>query len=156
MTTLEKFFGNKYVQLAALIAGGLALYRSWNKKRASGVGSIKRKQLEIIKRNNPAPNDYLAWIRDINDIHYYDEACTDEELFSFAPDYTEQDAIKALKQKKVRVYSSYPIEPGVFVTPSYMEAASYAGDGKVYDKMVALDDVAWIDTLQGQYAPVQI
>ena len=34
-----------------------------------------------------------------------------------------------------------------------MEAKSYAGAGKVYEKEVSIDDVAWIDDLQGQYAP---
>lgn len=35
-----------------------------------------------------------------------------------------------------------------------MKPESYAGDGKVYSKRVALTDVAWIDAGEGQYAPV--
>lgn len=41
-TTLEKVFSNKYVQLAALAAGGLALLRTWNKNSVSGVGEVIR------------------------------------------------------------------------------------------------------------------
>jgi len=51
----------------------------------------------------------------------------------------------------ITVYSSHPIEAGVFVTPSKMEAESYSGDGKIYTKTVKLTDVAWIDPTQGQY-----
>ena len=54
------------------------------------------------------------------------------------------------------MYSSYPIKNGTFVTPSKMEAMSYAGSNKVYSKVVSLDDVAWIDPTQGQYAKTNI
>ena len=48
-------------------------------------------------------------------------------------------------------YSSNPITSGNFVTPSKMEAMAYAGNGKVYEKSVNINEVAWIDSLQGQY-----
>ena len=41
-TTLEKVFCNKYVQLAALAAGGLALLRNWKKDSISGIGRVRR------------------------------------------------------------------------------------------------------------------
>lgn len=74
---------------------------------------------------------------------------------STTPDFTENDLRKTLETGEVTVYSSKPIEQGIFVTPSKMEAESYAGNGKVYSKRVRLDDVAWIDSLQGQYAKVE-
>lgn len=43
-TTLEKVFSNKYVQLAALAAGGLALLRNWKKDSVSGVGRLRPKE----------------------------------------------------------------------------------------------------------------
>ena len=61
---------------------------------------------------------------------------------------------KALKTRKITVYSSYNIKPGTFVTPSKMEAQNYAGSSKVYFKTVNLEDVAWIDPFQGQYAKI--
>ena len=33
-----------------------------------------------------------------------------------------------------------------------MEAESYSGDGKIYEMTVDINDVAWIDPTQGQYA----
>lgn len=36
-----------------------------------------------------------------------------------------------------------------------MEARSYSADGKIYSKEVFLDEVAWIDPTQGQYANVE-
>ena len=48
-------------------------------------------------------------------------------------------------------YISNPITSGNFVTPSKMEAMAYAGNGKVYEKNVNINEVAWIDSLQGQY-----
>ena len=59
---------------------------------------------------------------------------------------------EAIESGEITVYSSYPIEQGVFVSPSYMEAASYSGDGNVYEKTVKTDEVAWIDPTQGMYA----
>ena len=48
-------------------------------------------------------------------------------------------------------YISNPIVSGNFVAPSKMEAMAYAGNGKVYEKSVNINEVAWIDSLQGQY-----
>lgn len=40
-TSIEKFFSNKFVQLAALAAAGLGLWRSWSNKGTDGVGAIR-------------------------------------------------------------------------------------------------------------------
>ena len=117
----------------------------------------KQKQLDIILRTNPHNDDLgtHTWIRTISDIKTYDEVWEEEgEIYGITPDFSKEDVMNALKTRKMMVYSSYPIENGIFVTPSRMEAANYSGNGKVYSKMVDLDDVAWIDTIQGQYAKV--
>lgn len=54
----------------------------------------------------------------------------------------------------IKVYSSYPIENGVFVSPSRMEAESYSGSGEIYEKELPLNSIAWIDAGQGQVAIV--
>lgn len=54
-----------------------------------------------------------------------------------------------MKTGRVIVYSSKKIEQGCFVTPSYREAMDYGGGMEVN-----IDDVARIDTSQGQYAKV--
>ena len=51
----------------------------------------------------------------------------------------------------VKVYSSKEIEKGTFVSPSKRKAADSAGSGIVYDKIVYLDEVAWINVDEGIY-----
>lgn len=119
--------------------------------------NFKQQQLEIIEKNNPVNDDYHTWIRSIEDIKTLEETLQDSEWAEyeeFDPDYTMDIAKKALETGKITVYSSYPIKQGVFVSPSKMEAESYSGNGKVYEKIVNIKDVAWIDPTQGQYAKV--
>lgn len=116
-------------------------------------------QLKIIHAHNPAPNDYQTWIRNINDVKTFDETLKDSDFIGwedegFDESYSAADARIALEAGKITVYSSHPIGQGVFVSPSYMEAKNYSGNGKVYSKEVALTDIAWIDPTQGQYAAV--
>lgn len=118
----------------------------------------KQKQLDIIQNNNPVNDDYHTWIRNTDDIKTFEEALQDDDwegYDEFTPDYTRNMANEAVDSGKIIVYSSYPIEQGIFVTPSKMEAESYSGNGKVYSKTVNLQDVAWIDPTQGQYAKVE-
>lgn len=121
--------------------------------------SLKQKQLEIIQNTNPAEDIYHTWVRSIDDIKTFEEALNDidyKEYFevgeNFDETYTAEMAKEALETGKITVYSSYPIEQGVFVSPSKMEAESYSGNGIVYSKKVNINDVAWIDPTQGQYA----
>lgn len=122
------------------------------------VNNFKEKQLEIIQNNNPVEDDYHTWIRNAEDIKTLSETLEDSDWSDydeFNPDLTRADIDKALETGKITVYSSYPIEQGVFISPSKMEAESYSADGKVYSKEVNIDDVAWIDPTQGQYAKVE-
>lgn len=121
------------------------------------VNNFKEKQLEIIQNNNPVEDDYHTWIRNVEDIKTLSETLEDSDWSDydeFNPDLTRADIDKALETGKITVYSSYPIEQGVFISPSKMEAESYSADGKVYSQEVNIDDVAWIDPTQGQYAKV--
>ena len=117
------------------------------------VGEYKALQLDVILRTNPAHDDIHAWIRDISDILTFREAVDADDALEYggAPDFTASDYKRALDTGRITVYSSYPIEQGIFVTPSKMEAQSYAGNGKVHSKDVKLTDVAWLDSMQGQY-----
>ena len=120
--------------------------------------SLKQKQLDIILKNNPVQDDYHTWIRTVDDIKTLEETIADSDWADydeFNPDLTKQDIEDAINSGKIMVYSSYPIGQGIFVSPSRMEAESYSSDGKVYSKEVNIDDVAWIDPTQGQYAKVQ-
>lgn len=119
----------------------------------------KQKQFELITNGNPFNSELgnHTWIKDVSDIKTYEEVWQEEgEIYGITPDFSEKDAINALNSGRIVVYSSYPIKNGTFVTPSKMEAMSYAGSNKVYSKVVSLDDVAWIDPTQGQYAKTNI
>lgn len=121
----------------------------------------KQKQVDIVLKNNPVYDDLHTWIRNVDDVKTFEETLQDndyKEYYEAGEDfdetYTADMAKKALESGEIEVYSSYPIEQGIFVSPSRMEAASYSGNGKVYSKKVKLEDVAWIDPTQGQYAKV--
>lgn len=125
---------------------------------AADADQRKAAQFDIIQNSNAAEDDYHTWIRSASEIKTLSETLADPEWAEYDeydPDYTRQMAENAVKNGKVAVYSSYPIGNGVFVTPSRMEAESYSANGKVYSKTVSVDDVAWIDPTQGQYAPVR-
>ncbi len=128
-----------------------------SKSRSSISNNHKKKQLDIIKNNNPVNDDYHTWIRNVEDIKTLEETINDSDWSDydeFNPDLTRQDIENAIDSGKITVYSSYPIKQGIFVSPSKMEAESYSSNGKVYSKEVNINDVAWIDPTQGQYAKV--
>lgn len=114
----------------------------------------KQNQLDIINKTNPAPNTYSTWIRSVDDIKTLAETLEDDDWEDevINPDLTRTDIQSAIERGEITVYSSYPIKNGVFVSPSRMEAESYSGNGKIYEKTVDINDVAWIDPTQGQYA----
>lgn len=127
-------------------------------KSSFSLQENKQKQLEIIQNSNPMQDDYHTGIRTIDDIKTLSEVLQDEDWIDYEeinPDLTRTMLNEALESGKITVYSSYPIKQGVFVSPSYMEAESYSGNGKVYSKEVDVNNVAWIDPTQGQYAKVE-
>lgn len=119
-----------------------------------------RYQSDLINKYNPAPDTYHTWVRNADDIYTFEDTLKPPQFDpdfignDFDPSYTWDMAQDAIKNGEMEVFSSYPIEKGTFVTPSQMEAQSYAGNGQIYSKKVPLDDVAWIDERQGQYAPI--
>lgn len=111
-------------------------------------------QFEKIQASNPMRDDVHTGIRSVDDIKSFKQAMTDSGFFkdNATPDFTVKDAKAAQKSGFITIYSSKPIEMGAFVTPSKMEAESYAGGGQVYSQKVKIEDVAWIDGIEGQYA----
>lgn len=107
-------------------------------------------RVKIVKDNNQVGDDYHTWIRDESDIKTFKQAYNDDGGGDLTPDFTEAMAKKAIDSGEITVYSSKPIKAGNFVTPSKMEAKSYAGSGKIYEEKLNLNDISWIDALQGQ------
>lgn len=134
-----------------------------NNKQESTENSafnLKEKQNEIIQNTNPMNNEYNTGIRNENDIRTWDEVLNldDDSEGQFAwGDYTREDALRDQQKGTVTVYSSYPIENGNFVSTSKIQAEEYAGGpgSKVYSKEVPLNEVAWINGDEGQYAKVE-
>lgn len=123
-------------------------------KRNESV-SKKQKQVDMLSSVNPMRDDYHTGIRSVDDIADTDKVFGDD-FEGMYPDFTEEMAQEALSTGKIKVYSSKPIEAGAFVTPSKMNAQDYAGgkNAKVYEKTIPVEDVAWVDESEGQYAPV--
>ena len=120
------------------------------------VDDHKNEQFEIIQRTNPMHDDYHTGIRKPENIRSPKEAFEPEDDAGYLyPDFTKEDGKKALESGKITLYSSYPIEDGTFVTPSKMMASDYSGGGKVYSKEVSINDVAWINADEGQFASVK-
>lgn len=119
--------------------------------------TLQEKQFEIIQQTNPMRDDYHVGIRSVEDIKTFEEAFNiamkDEESFQYG-DFDELDAAKALRTGMITVYSSKPIEQGGFVSTSYNMAKDYAGSGRVYAERVSINDVAWINGDEGQFAKV--
>ena len=126
-------------------------------KSENPVTPQKEEQFKIIKETNSMTDDVHTGIRKPSDIKSPTEAfktkINDNDDYLY-PDFTKADGEKALQTGKVTIYSSKPIENGGFVSPSKMMAQDYAGGGKVYSKTVNIDDVAWIDSNEGQFAQV--
>lgn len=128
-------------------------------KSGGGSVSLKQQQLEIIQKTNPMTDDYHVGIRTVNDIKSAREAFetqVDEDEDYVYPDFTQADGMKALETGKITIYSSKPIANGVFVSPSRMMANDYAGGGRVYSETVGIDDVAWINSGEGQFAKLTV
>ena len=123
--------------------------------------SRKVQQCALIQKSNPPFNDYSTWIRKPEDILDFSEMMNQamqdyNEYGDFMyPDLDSDIYNHAAQSGIITIYSSYPIKPGIFVTPSRMCAEEYTGYGKIFSKTVPVDDVAWIDSSQGQYAPVK-
>ena len=132
-----------------------------NLAKEFSVKADKQKQLDIINRTNPAHDDYHTWIRTTDDIKTLQEAVDEVKAedadynLSTYPDVTDDMINEALQSGKITIYSSKPIKEGAFVTPSKMQAKDYAGGGRIYSKQVPINDVAWINTDEGMFAPVE-
>lgn len=127
--------------------------QAYNKVKEFNNKKQAKAQLEIINKYNPMTDDYHTGIRKVEDIKTFEEAIEDEDSFVWG-DYSKEDAERDLKKGTVTIYSSYPIEQGVFVSTSKNQARDYAGNSEIYSKTVPLTEVAWINGDEGQYAKI--
>ena len=111
----------------------------------------KQAQFDRLQVVNPMRDDYHTGIRAPKDIATLQEAIN--SATDIDPEYKAL-LQKALNDDSITVYSSYPIEEGVFTTPIKSMAQDYAGpNNQVYSKTISPNDIAWIDNEQGNYIP---
>ena len=147
----NKAYAEQQAKKQAVQEKNKALKDAQKEKDENPVTPLKEKQFDIIQKNNAMTDDTHTGIRKPSDIKSAKEAFGAKDDYAY-PDFTKADGAKALETGKVTVYSSKPIGAGGFVSPSKMMAQDYAGGGKVYSKEVKVDDIAWIDSNEGQYA----
>lgn len=117
----------------------------------------KSSQFAMLQETNPMTDGYHTGIRSAEEINSLNDLVNgyDADTMFTYPDFTVEDAQKAVKDGEVTVYSSKPIEPGTFVSPSKMMAQDYAGSGEVYSKTIPINDfAAIISGDEGNYLPV--
>ena len=120
----------------------------------------KEEQFKIIQKENPMLDDYHTGIRSVDDIKTWEEVLQlddDSEGQFVWGDYTRADAERDFKKGTITIYSSKPIKNGTFVSSSKIQAEEYAGGigNKVYSKEVPLNEIAWINGDEGQYAKIK-
>jgi hypothetical protein len=119
------------------------------------IQRLKQHQLNLILKSNPMLDDYHTGIRTIDDIHTFEEVANDSSLYVTDDVYNDNDIQQALNTGYINIYSSKSIKIGTFVTPSKHCAKDYSGSNHIYSNRVSIYDVAWIDTYEGQYAPIR-
>jgi len=119
----------------------------------------RQAQFDLLQRTNPMTDEYHTGIRtpeEIRTLKNIVDNYNEDDNFTY-PDFTLADAQKALVNGELPVYSSKPIEPGAFISPSRMMAQDYAGQGgQVYTKNIPLEDFAFIESGdEGNYLPLR-
>lgn len=119
----------------------------------------KKEQFEIINESNRMRNDSRAGILNADNILSFREAidiakADNNGKISSYPDVPNSVFDKAMRSGFITVYGSEPIENGVFVTPSMIGARMDSDDGKVFSKVVSINDVAWLNSDEGQFADI--
>lgn len=119
----------------------------------------KDEKLKVILANNPMLDDYHTGIRKVEDILDFSDArkwtLDDIGDVSSYPDVTKEMLDEAERTGKIRLYSSNPFTIGSFVTPSKMQARDYAGNGNIFEDIFDIDDIAWINSDEGQIARIK-
>lgn len=123
-----------------------------------GIADRRQAQFDLLQKTNPMTDEYHTGIRSPEEIYALKnivDSYNADNNFTY-PDFTLQDAQKALANGELPVYSSKPIEPGAFISPSKMMATDYAGGGNVYTKNIPVEDFAFIESGdEGNYLPIR-
>lgn len=123
------------------------------------IAARKSAQFDLLQKTNPMLDNYHTGIRSAKEINRLQDLVDNfdaDSMFTY-PDFTIDNARAAVAKGTLPVFSSKPIEPGVFISPSKMMAADYAGGdvSKIFRKEIPLDDFAAIlSGDEGNYLPI--
>lgn len=119
----------------------------------------KNAQFAMLQETNPMTDSYHTGIRSASEINTLNDLVNNYDannMFTY-PDFTIEDVKRAVKNGMLPVYSSKPIEPGAFISPSKMMATDYAGgdQNSVYSREIPINDFAAIESGdEGNYLPI--
>ena len=154
---LDQMEGTERYTPASYVLASLPVVGKVSKTLAKAAKHLtKAQKAERIIKTNPMVDDYHTGIRNVEDVLDFNEArqytLNDIGDVSSYPDVTQEILDNAAKTRKIRLYSSRPFSVGSFVSPSKMQAQDYAGNGKIYEDVFDIDDIAWLNADEGQIA----
>jgi len=154
---LDEMEGRESYTPASYVLASIPVVGKVSKTLAKAAKPLtKAQKAERIIKTNPMVDDYHTGIRNVEDVLDFNEArqytLDDIGDVSSYPDVTKEILDNAAKTRKIRLYSSRPFSVGSFVSPSKMQAQDYAGNGKIYEDVFDIDDIAWLNADEGQIA----
>ena len=154
---LDQMEGTERYTPASYVLASIPVVGKVSKTLAKAAKPLtKAQKAERIIKTNPMVDDYHTGIRNVEDVLDFNEArqytLDDIGDVSSYPDVTKEILDNAAKTRKIRLYSSRPFSVGSFVSPSKMQAQDYAGNGKIYEDVFDIDDIAWLNADEGQIA----
>lgn len=154
---LDQMEGTESYTPASYVLASIPVVGKVSKTLAKAAKPLtKAQKAERIIKTNPMVDDYHTGIRNVEDVLDFNEArqytLDDIGDVSSYPDVTKEILDNAAKTRKIRLYSSRPFSVGSFVSPSKMQAQDYAGNGKIYEDVFDIDDIAWLNADEGQIA----
>ena len=147
---LDEYEGKESYPSSSYILASLPVVGKVSKHLSKALKPLSKEQkLKAITKANKMADDYHTGIRTIDDIYDLNEVLDDFGN----PDITREMLENAIKNDKIKVYSSKPFSQGSFITPSKMMAQDYAGrNGKIYEIEISPNDIGWISGDEGQIA----
>ena len=126
---------------------------SENDERSGPVSNYKAGQMRALEESGNVPEEYAGWFADPEDIYTFAEALDDPayDHERYRNDFTRTQAVYALRDGSMTVYSIGELRPGTFVTPSREEALEHADGEELRSTTVPLETVAWMSPFAGLY-----
>ena len=117
----------------------------------SMLKDVTKSEMFYILEKADYNDGYHKSMQNPSDVFTFDEVISNPDDIIFTEDYTKKDLQNVLDTGKIKVYYKGHLKTGMFVTPSISEARRYAIDDTLYSTILSPTDVAWNDSLEGQF-----